>query len=177
MLRSATYDGVAVSGSNLAIVDGTPRSFTVTDTTAVPGSTPPPPTPTLNEITGTYRSDVINGTSGDDSIAGLRGNDKLSGNDGADVIIGGSGRDTLSGGAGDDRFVFSSISHSKIAAPDLIQDYRSGDVIDVSQIDAHRHQWRSGLQVYRSERFSGQAGELRTYFDGTDTIVEANSPR
>ena len=145
-VESATFDGAPVPGSKLAIYDGTPQSFTVTDTTAVPGSTTPtptpPPTPTLNEITGTNRSDVITGTSGDDSITGLRGNDKLSGNDGADIIIGGAGRDTLSGGAGDDRFVFSSISNSKIGAPDLIQDFQSGDLIDLSQIDAN-----AGLRV------------------------------
>ena len=174
-VENATYDGVAVSGSNLAVVDGTPKSFTVTDTTAVPGSTTPPPTQALNEITGTYRSDVINGTNGDDSIAGLRGRDGLSGNDGADLIVGGSGQDTLSGGAGDDRFVFSSISHSKIAAPDLIQDFQPSDVIDLSQIDAHAG--LSGDQAFEfvgANAFSGQAGELRAYFDGTNTIVEAN---
>ena len=178
-VEGATFDGAPVPGSKLAIYDGTPKSFTVTDTTAVPGSTTPtptpPPTPTLNEITGTNRSDVITGTSGDDSITGLRGNDKLSGNDGADVIIGGAGRDTLSGGAGDDRFVFSSISNSKIAAPDLIQDFQSGDVIDLSQIDANAG--LSGDQAFKwigSNSFSDQAGELRTYFDGTNTIVEAN---
>jgi Ca2+-binding RTX toxin-like protein len=131
-----------------------------------PADTSRPSTPTLNEITG---------TSGDDSITGLRGNDKLSGNDGADLIIGGAGRDTLSGGAGDDRFVFSSISHSKIGAPDLIQDFQSGDVIDLSQIDAHAG--LSGDQAFKwigSNSFSNQAGELRTYFDGTNIIVEAN---
>ena len=31
-----------------------------------------------------------------------------------------------------------------------------------------------GLQVDRIDSFSDQAGELRTYFDGTNTIVEAN---
>ena len=178
-VEGATFDGAPVPGSKLAIYDGTPKSFTVTDTTAVPGSTTPtptpPPTPTLNEITGTNRSDVITGTSGDDFIMGLRGNDKLSGNDGADVIIGGAGRDTLSGGAGDDHFVFSSITGSKIAAPDLIQDFQSGDVIDLSQIDANTG--LSGDQAFKwigSNSFSDQAGELRTYFDGTNTIVEAN---
>ena len=178
-VESATFDGAPVPGSKLAIYDSTPKSFTVTDTTAVPGSTTPtptpPPTPTLHEITGTNHSDVISGTSGDDSITGLRGNDKLSGNDGADIIIGGPGRDTLSGGAGDDRFVFSSISHSKIGAPDLIQDFQSGDVIDLSQIDAHAG--LSGDQAFKwigSNSFSHQAGELRTYFDGTNTIVQAN---
>ena len=69
----------------------------------------------------------------------------------------------------------SSISHSKIGAPDLIQDFQSGDVIDLSQIDAHAG--LSGDQAFKwigSNSFSNQAGELRTYFDGTNTIVEAN---
>ncbi len=41
-VESATYNGAPVSGSKLAIYDDSPQSFTVTDTTAVPGSTPPP---------------------------------------------------------------------------------------------------------------------------------------
>jgi Right handed beta helix region/Ca-dependent carbohydrate-binding module xylan-binding/Protein of unknown function (DUF642) len=45
-VESATFDGAAVSGSKLAISDDRPKSFTVTDTTAVPGSTTPTPTPT-----------------------------------------------------------------------------------------------------------------------------------
>ena len=118
---------------------------------------------------------MITGTSGDDLILGLRGNDRLSGNDGADLIFGGAGQDTLSGGAGDDHFVFSSINGSKIAAPDLIQDFQSGDVIDLSQIDANRG--LSGDQAFEwtgSNTFNGQAGELRAYFDGINTIIEGN---
>jgi hypothetical protein len=71
--------------------------------------------------------------------------------------------------------VFSSISHSKIGAPDLIQDFQPGDVIDLSQIDAHTD--LTGDQAFKwigSDSFSDQAGELRTSFDGTNTIVEAN---
>ena len=137
--------------------------------------TPPPADPTLNEVTGTNSDDVITGTSGDDLILGLRGNDRLSGNDGADLIFGGAGQDILSGGAGDDHFVFSSINGSKIAAPDLIQDFQYGDVIDLSQIDANRG--LSGDQAFEwtgSNTFTGQAGELRAYFDGTNTIIEGN---
>ena len=129
----------------------------------------------LNEVTGTNRDDVLIGTSGDDLILGLRGNDRLSGNDGADLIFGGAGQDILSGGAGDDHFVFSSINGSKIAAPDLIQDFQSGDIIDISQIDATRD--LSGDQDFEwtgSNTFTGQAGELRAYFDGTNTIIEGN---
>ena len=44
-VESATFDGAPVAGSKLAIYDDTPKSFTVTDTTAVPGSTTPTPTP------------------------------------------------------------------------------------------------------------------------------------
>jgi hypothetical protein len=44
-VESATFNGAPVPGSKLAIYDDTPKSFTVTDTTAVPGSTTPTPTP------------------------------------------------------------------------------------------------------------------------------------
>ena len=159
---------------------GSPAEPTPTppvDPTPTPPVEPTPPStdPTLNEVTGTNRDDVITGTSGDDLILGLRGNDRLSGNDGADFIFGGAGQDTLSGGAGDDHFVFSSINGSRIAAPDLIQDFQSGDVIDLSQIDANRG--LSGDQAFEwtgSNTFNGQAGELRAYFDGINTIIEGN---
>ena len=40
-VESATFDGAPVPGSKLAIYDGTPKSFTVTDTTAVPPAVAP----------------------------------------------------------------------------------------------------------------------------------------
>ncbi|MCC8936851.1 right-handed parallel beta-helix repeat-containing protein [Bradyrhizobium sp. Arg68] len=43
-IESATYDGANASGSR-AITSDTPETFTVTDTTAVPGSPTPTPTP------------------------------------------------------------------------------------------------------------------------------------
>jgi hypothetical protein len=44
-VESATLNGAPVPGSKLAIYDDRPKSFTVTDTTAVPGSPTPIPTP------------------------------------------------------------------------------------------------------------------------------------
>ena len=45
-VQSATYNGAAVSGSSLDIYNDAPMSFSVSDKTAVPGSTTPPPAPT-----------------------------------------------------------------------------------------------------------------------------------
>jgi Ca-dependent carbohydrate-binding module xylan-binding len=66
-VESATFDGAPVPGSKLAIYDGTPKSFTVTDTTAVPGSTTPTPASTvINPIEGTGGNDVLTGTAAND---------------------------------------------------------------------------------------------------------------
>ena len=68
-VESATFDGAPVPGSKLAIYDGTPKSFTVTDTTADP---PPPSMPALpastviNPIEGTGGNDVLTGTAAND---------------------------------------------------------------------------------------------------------------
>jgi Ca2+-binding RTX toxin-like protein len=58
---------------------------------------PVPPTPVINEITGTEDDDVLTGTNSPDRIYGLGGDD---------TIMGGKGNDTLTGGAGNDDFVF-----------------------------------------------------------------------
>ena len=57
-VESATYNGAAVSGSNLFIYSGT-RSFTVTDTTAVPGSTTPAPSGQNLLVNGSFEAPSV----------------------------------------------------------------------------------------------------------------------
>jgi Ca2+-binding RTX toxin-like protein len=76
--------------------------------------------------------DTLLGYEGDDVLLALAGNDSLNGGAGADLLLGGLGTDTITGGTGDDAFVIDP-SHL-ISGHDLIADYQSGDVIDLSQI-------------------------------------------
>jgi Ca2+-binding RTX toxin-like protein len=109
--------------------------------------------------------DVIVDGSGKNVITAGNGNDKITVGSGAnvievgngnDVIVVGAGKDaihlgsgadtvTLGGGAdlivgsltGDDTFVYKSTSDSKPTAPDTIENWHSGDKINLSAIDAN----------------------------------------
>jgi RTX calcium-binding nonapeptide repeat (4 copies) len=100
---------------------------------------------------------------GADVIDGGAGDDRISATDGAQTIIGGLGRDLLAGGAGADTFVYTSIAESnRTTGADRILDYLTGDVIDLTAIDANTN--LDGDQAFTSigtAVFSGVAGELR----------------
>jgi Ca2+-binding RTX toxin-like protein len=96
-------------------------------------------------IAGTDGGDDLFGAGGSDRISGGDGNDRLFGEDGRDVLLGDGGRDTLVGGAGldrmdggggDDRFVFQDLSDSTVADSDVVLNFRGGDRIVLSGIDA-----------------------------------------
>ena len=56
----------------------------------------------IENLSGSFYSDLLTGDKYGNRIDGLDGNDALSGMDGDDVVLGGKGNDTLSGGAGND---------------------------------------------------------------------------
>jgi predicted extracellular nuclease len=104
-------------------------------------------------------TDESNGTF---KILGGGGNDVLTGGAGADVIIGGLRGDTLTGGAGNDVFRYDSTADSNSTEADGIQDFNSGDLIDLSRIDANV--LIDGNQAFNfigNAEFSKTAGELR----------------
>jgi Ca2+-binding RTX toxin-like protein len=83
--------------------------------------------------------DVVYGGEGLDRLYGGAHNDTLSGENGNDRLFGGAGSDWLFGGAGSDAFVFLATTDSVASTGiDRIQDFssRSGDLIDLSSIDA-----------------------------------------
>ncbi|HEX2763965.1 MAG TPA: Ig-like domain-containing protein [Allosphingosinicella sp.] len=95
-------------------------------------------------------------------IAGGAGNDVLIGGAGNDLLIGGGGVDALTGGNGNDTFRYRSVSESTAASPDSIGDFKLGDVIDLSRIDANTN--LAGDQAFSfvgNAAFSNTAGELR----------------
>lgn len=90
-----------------------------------------------DKLTGDAGDDRIDGGEGADLIAGGVGNDTLQGGNGNDHISGGHGRDYLLGGDGADDFVFRAPSDSTLTAFDTIADFRRGDDIVLSEIDAN----------------------------------------
>jgi Ca2+-binding RTX toxin-like protein len=121
---------------------------------------------TVNGSTlGAEESLAFNGsdeTDGNFRLFGGAGNDVLTGGSGADTIFGGLRGDTLTGGAGHDVFRYDKAEESNSIERDGIQDFNSGDVIDLSRIDADVQ--LAGNQAFDfigSAAFSGAAGELR----------------
>ena len=92
-----------------------------------------------NYADGLGGNDQLLGLAGADTLLGNTGDDTLRGGDGNDVLQGGAGRDLLQGGAGSDRYVYTAASESTVAfgGRDVIADWSSGDVIDLSNFDAN----------------------------------------
>src|SRR5262245_45569079 len=69
------------------------------------------------------------------TLVGGGGTDTLTGGSGNDRLIGGAGKDTMTGNGGVDTFVFASGNSSAASGQhDLITDFVSGDVIDLSAL-------------------------------------------
>jgi Ca2+-binding RTX toxin-like protein len=93
---------------------------------------------------------------------GGAGDDVLRGGSGDDLLYGGNGSDTLQGGGGADVFRYQSVTESTAAGQDGIQDFRLGDLIDLSIIDANIN--LAGNQAFNfigTQAFTNQAGQLR----------------
>ena len=101
------------------------------------------------------------------------------GNGGANLIDGLGGRDTLTGGGGADTFVFRALADSTVASTgqDRITDFSraQGDHIDLHLIDANTAvAGDQGFSFIGTSAFSGQAGQLRYAFSGSDTLVSGD---
>ncbi|MFE0758909.1 calcium-binding protein [Inquilinus sp. NPDC058860] len=109
---------------------------------------------TLDNIEQLYGSNLV------DTLTGDAGVNRLWGNGGDDVLTGGTGADTLKGGAGSDSFVYTAVGDSTLAAAgrDVIEDFSTGDRIDLSAIDANGS---GGAFTFGTGNFTGVAGELR----------------
>jgi len=110
------------------------------------------------ELDGSFR---IFGGTGADTIKGSQGND---------LITGGLGADSLRGGGGADTFVYRTVADSTAAAHDTIHDFASGDVINLSQIDAIAGGANDAFNFIGSNAFSNTAGELRAVFDAGNNV-------
>lgn len=128
-----------------------------------------------NQISGRGGNDVMLGRGGNDRLDGGNGTDLLNGGAGNDVLRGSGGNDRMTGGSGKDRFDFNSISDSGAASGtrDLIVDFRRGDKVDLSGIDANNG--ASGNQSFRIvSDFTGSAGQLTREKLGAGFLVSGD---
>ena len=131
-----------------------------------------------NVIYGGGGADSLSGAEGNDELRGQGGSDTLDGGDGDDLLVGGGGigQDTMTGGIGADRFQIGYYESNVGASGDIITDFESGtDLIDLSGWDANIN--TAGNQAFSfvgTAAFSNTAGELRYYFDGTNTWVQGD---
>jgi Ca2+-binding RTX toxin-like protein len=128
-----------------------------------------------NKLFGMSGNDTLKGLAGDDILRGDAGKDTLSGGAGDDRLYGGTGQDTLSGQSGADTFYFATGDTNKTkATADIILDFsgKQGDHINLASMDANED--KKGNQSFDfigTDKFSGDAGELRYEKTGGDTYI------
>jgi Ca2+-binding RTX toxin-like protein len=131
-----------------------------------------------DSIYGSGSANELSGGGGADYLFGFAGNDEINGGAGNDWINGGAGADRLFGGADADRFQFLSVSESGVNASkrDVIGDFETGDVIDLSLIDADKK--TPGDQAFdfigTNVNFTKVAGQLRSVWTADSQIVQAD---
>lgn len=110
--------------------------------------------------------DVVAAAGGE--LVGTARRDVLRGDDGQNRLTGGLGADQLTGGGGADVFVYGGVADSTRERADRIMDFTVGeDTLDLSAVDADST--RAGDQSFSfigTQRFSGEAGELRVSMRG-----------
>ena len=120
-------------------------------------------------ISGGAGADVIRGGSGDDTLNGdsddvisLHGIDTMYGGSGNDTLYGGGKADIMSGGTGNDTFLYTvglgTENESRVGAADHITDFQTGDIIDVSFMDANGSAAGSPEFTFSANGPSTQAG-------------------
>ena len=166
------------AGTNTAVFHGAFSAYTVT-AAKVAG---PDGTDSITKIQILQFNDrqVVSGSagvtlharSGGETLVGGAGGDTLLGSAANDTLIGGAGKDTLTGGGGADHFVFAALGDSKVATPDTITDWVSGDLIDLSAIDADTK--TSGDQAFHFGATAGHTGDVVVHYDAAHsrTVVD-----
>ena len=164
-----SYD-IVMNDSNVA--DGA-RLFISANTLRSDGSFAE--TLVFNGVAETNGSFTVYAGNGADVIVGGARSDEIWGRGGADLITGGLGADILRGGDGNDMFDYNNVAESGPGARDSILDFNTGDKINVSDIDADTlTEGNQGFTFIGSNAFSGTAGELRAWQDGSSWIVEGD---
>jgi Ca2+-binding RTX toxin-like protein len=111
-------------------------------------------------------------TDGALTLYGGAANDTLRGGTGGDILNGGRGADSLFGGAGNDVFAYLSVDDSRFPNTDGIQDFATGDLIDLAGIDAIAGTPANDAFTFiGSGAFTGVAGQLRAEETGRGTWI------
>jgi Ca2+-binding RTX toxin-like protein len=118
----------------------------------------------IENITGSKFGDRITGNGEANGLNGGAGDDWLNGSWGADLLRGGPGRDT---------FVFDSVGN---ADGDRLFDFAvKDDKLDFSGIDANSGvEGNQAFSFIGTKEFTGNAGELRTYWKDATTWVSGD---
>ncbi len=112
-------------------------------------------------------------TNGSFRVFGGAGADTITGSQGGDILSGGRGADSLTGAGGNDTYLYRSVLESTAASKDTINDFNTGDKIDLSAIDAILGGGTSNdaFSFIGANAFHNVAGELRaTNVGGTWTV-------
>jgi Ca2+-binding RTX toxin-like protein len=123
---------------------------------------------------------TFNGSAENDGtfrVFGGLGNDVITGGKGNDIIVGNLGSDTMTGGLGLDKFVYRSKDDSTSGGADGIQDFTTGDILDLSQVDAiDGGATNDAFTFINGDPFNHVAGELRaTVYSGPIWLVEGDT--
>ncbi len=127
-----------------------------------------------DRIVGGDGADVLHGDAGNDILAGSLGNDRLTGGSGDDDLSGGAGTDALVGGSGSDVFRFAALEDSTPTARDVISDFRAGDRIDLSAIDAAPGGTNEAFNWLATAPSEG-SGTGVAWFDGIARVLYAST--
>jgi Ca2+-binding RTX toxin-like protein len=132
--------------------------------------------------------DVLYGGSGNDILNGdndavdfsLHGVDTMHGGSGNDTLYGGGQADIMSGGSDNDTYIYKvglgAQNESKVGDADHITDFATGDIIDVSAIDANGSASGSPAFTFMTNGPSTQAGTcwVEQHDDGQHIFFNIN---
>ena len=169
-----TWSNVTVDLSNgIATGEGNDTLLGIENVTTADGNDTLIGDGVANVLDAGWGDDTVLGGAGNDTLRGGWGSDVLSGGTGNDTLFGGGWSDTLSGGSGNDTFAFEAIWEPD---GDVITDFQSGDVIDLSAIDADINNLLAddAFVFIGTGTFSNDEGELRYYQSGGNTFVEGD---
>ena len=130
--------------------------------------------------TATIVSDhvLFEGTEQDEILEGNEDKEELYGFEGNDTLIGSGDQDILWGGAGKDVFYYTGVEDSSPEYPDFIKDFRSGDKIDLSEIDADESldgdQAFAKLEIKKDFDFENFSNAGQLVFDPNAQILYGN---
>jgi Ca2+-binding RTX toxin-like protein len=124
-------------------------------------------------------NDALIGGKLTDILQGEAGADSLFGGGGKDYLTGGLGKDSMTGGTGSDVFNLTKVDESTVSNPDRVIDFnvkQKDHFVFGSGFDANSV--LGGTQDFDfigSDKFSGDAGELRFRYKDNLTYLEGNT--